>query len=73
MKEDSFEMLFMANLVLKMEPTTMRELDWQHSSRKHKEVPPCSDLLEFVDLRAHDLENSLRDVVKKSPTSSYPD
>ena len=36
-------------------------------------MPPCSDLCEFVDLQAHDSENSLCNVVKKHRTTSYPD
>ena len=71
MKEDSFETLLMAILELKLGPTTM--IDWQRSSQEHKEVPPYSDLLDFINLQARDSENSLRDVVKKPPTTSYPD
>ena len=71
MKEGRFDMLLMAILELKMDPITIR--GWQHSSREHKEVPPCSDLLEVVDLQARESESSLRDVVKKRSTNSYPD
>ena len=65
--------LLTAIVELKMDPTTMR--DWQHSSREHKEVQPCLDLLDFSDLQARDLENSVLDVVKECPTAavlSYP-
>ena len=68
MNEDSFEMLLTAILELKMDPTTMRH--WQRSSREHKEVLQCLDLIDLIELRAHDLENTLRDVVKKHPTYS---
>ena len=71
MNENSFETLFTAILGLKMDPTTMR--DWQHSSREHKEVPQCSDVLDFTDLQERDSENSLHDFVKKCPQASYPD
>ena len=71
MNEDNFETLLTAILELKMDPTTMK--DWQHSTWEHSEVPPCSDLLDFIDLQASDSENSLHDVVKKCPTALYPD
>ena len=69
--EDSFEMLLMPILELKIDPTMMR--DWQRSSWEHNEVPPCSDLLDFIDLQACDSENSLRAIVKKCPPATHPD
>ena len=68
--EDSFEAFLTAITELKMDPIIVR--DWQRSSREHKEVPPCSDLLDFINLQAYDSENSLRDVVKKPP-QAYTD
>ena len=70
MNEDNFQTLLTAIIELKMDPTTMK--DWQCSNREHKEVPPCSDQLDFIDLQACDSENSVRDVAKKGPTASYP-
>ena len=71
MNEDNFETLLTAIVEIKMDLTTMR--DWQHSSREHKKVPAYSDLLDFIDLQARDSENSVHDVVKKCPTTPYPD
>ena len=50
MDEDNFETLLMAIIEFKMDPTTMK--DWQCSSWERKEVPPCSDLLDFLNLQA---------------------
>ena len=35
-------------------------------------MPPFEDLLDFLDLQACDTENSVHDVVNKSPTTSNP-
>ena len=68
MDEDKFETLLTGIIELKLDPTTMR--NWQRSSREKKEVPPFEDLVEFLDLQAHDTENSVCDVVKKRHTAS---
>ena len=71
MDEDNFgETLLTAFIELKPDPTTMR--DWHCSSRERTEVQPFEDLLDFLDLQAHDTENNVRDVVKKCPTASNP-
>ena len=70
MDEDNFETLLTAIVELKMDPTTTR--DWQRSSREHKEMSQFANQLDFIDLQACDLKNSVRDVVKKRPTASYP-
>ena len=54
-KHDSFESLVTAILEAKMDQTTMQE--WNKYSRDHKDVPPFSLLLDFVDLQASDTEN----------------
>ena len=64
MDEDDFETLLTAIVEL--------ERDWQCSSQEHKEVPPCSERLDFLNLRTCDSENSVCDVVKKCPTASNP-
>ena len=48
MNEDNLDTLLTAIVEFEMDPTTMR--DWQ----EQKEVPTCSDLLDFFDLQAHD-------------------
>ena len=58
-------------LTAKLDPTTLR--NWQRSSQEHKEVPPFTDLLDFIDLQVRDTESKVCDVVKKHPTASYPD
>ena len=73
MDQDNFGgMLLMAMIALKVGPTTCTMRDRQRSSREHKEVPPFADLLDFIDLQVSDTENSVRDVVEKHPTASYP-
>ena len=66
--ENKFETLLTGIVELKLDPTTMR--DWQCSSRENNKVPPFEDLLDFLDLQARDMENSVCDVVKKRPTAS---
>ena len=70
MDEDKFETLLTGIIKLKLDPITMT--DWQRSTREMKEVLPFEDLLEFLDLQVRDIENSVRDVVKKCPTASNP-
>ena len=70
MNEDKFETLLTGIIELQLDPTTMR--DWQRTTRENKEVPIFEDLLDFLDMQAHDTENSVRDVEKKRPTASNP-
>ena len=65
--KDKFATLLTGYIELKLDPTIMS--DWQRSSRTKKEVPPFEDLLDFLDLQANDMENSVRDVVNKHPTA----
>ena len=41
---------------------------WQNHSQDHKEVPPYTTLLEFIDLRARVSENTVREDIRKRTT-----
>ena len=61
---------FITSLVeLKLDSTTMFE--WQRTSQSHTAVPPCSELLEFLDLRAQASEAQIADTPKKQFRSEY--
>ena len=60
MKYDTFESFVTAIIELKLDQTTMFE--WQRHTQEDKSIPPCSELLSFLDLRARASEN-----VKQEP------
>ena len=55
--------LLITILEVKMDQTTMRER--QNYSRDHKDIPPFSLVLEFVDLQVHDMENTVHIELKQ--------
>ena len=56
-------------LELKLDPTTMFE--WQRASQGRTEVPPYSELLDFLDLRAQASEAKVTEPYKRSVKLEY--
>ena len=63
-KHNPFDSLVTAVLEAKMDQMTMRE--WKRYTQDHKDIPPFLLLLEFVDLQALDMKNTVY-VEQKQP------
>ena len=63
MKKETIESFITSMLELKVDEATMFE--WPRHSQDSKEVPPYSDLLEFLDLRAQAFESAIHDPDKR--------
>ena len=54
-KSDSFDTVLTAILQQKLDEKT--RLKWSEFSSEHESVPPCTELLKFLDLQARQLES----------------
>ena len=70
MKSNSWQAFMLSIIELKLDQTSI--FAWQDHSHDQRETPAYTDLLEFLDRRAHASENTIRESERKHP-ATIPD